>query len=658
MHPQRPYTAQVNTFHVPSVESALLRHFSKGTHHSTKAVTVVFQDTLRDTHAKLLELECIPPEVKLVDLFCALPALKLALAHDTIVWTPKFMTGEGGQVPRLASAYSLLAALYWRINGASAIFIHGSGKSVDPNLKEKVRRFIDAHVELAMRIDTLVDPTDALLLPDHTIDVSSMGPTQWLDDRDILVKTTRILAMEPTPFEVLNLDGNTRTMLGFLARRIRDTQSDQLLETMYVGEGQTALEYYYPLPMKSAAECRAHSWWLACLLLINKSWDIVVALQKDYQLTEEDESADIAKLHDPSNKAWPAIRQAYAHHRIMGSFIRLLYAVIGYNLPHTDEAWRPRPDASPSVLDLHFPEHTSCFHAGDLPALDCVFDQVGLYGVQVVKGKVPLAKLLIKALPICCQSRDLLETLVDECRNVNSEGYWRVVRSIFWVGLTGLYPHARQRVPFRDMLRIHHLLFNDKEGFLSALEYEKKQREANPPEGKKDAATKTCQLIEVIMREFFIYSADNNPDWVAVVDKRIKWDQFRFKTFYMADEMRRYGRFTEAPNGNEFVHAIDALTRCKVGEGDRASVSRPLLSPSPEHVQQRRLPIPEAGLRSRYCEHDQSDTGCLARETLRGRTGDHHHGGHALSSVRGRDAGCRRSGTPPAESSRHEPLRE
>jgi len=575
LHPQRPYTAQVNTFHVPSVESALLRHFSKGTHHSAKAVTMVFQDTLRTSHAKLLELGCIPAEAKLIEILCAVPALKLVLSHATVVWTPKFMTGPNVAETRIASAYSLLIALYWRINGASAIFIHGSGKSVDPNLREKVRRFIDGHVELAMRIDTLPDPTDAVLIPDHSFDVSSLGPTQWLDDRDILVKTSRILAMEPTPFEVLKLEGNTRMMLGFLARQIRATQSDQLLETMYVGEGQLAMEYYYPLPMKSAAECRAHSWWLACLLLINKSWGIIVALQKDYQLTEEDESADIAKLHDPSNKAWPAIRQAYAHHRIMGSFVRLLYAVIGYSLPHTDEAWRPRPDASPSVLDLHFPEHTSCFHAGDLPALECVFDQVGLYGVQVVKGKVPLAKLLIKALPICCQSRDLLETLVDECRNVNSEGYWRVVRSIFWVGLTGLYPHARQRVPFRDMLRIHHLLFNDKEGFLSALEYEKKEREANPPEGKKtDAATKTCQLIEVIMREFFIYSADNNPDWVAVVDKRIKWDQFRFKTFYMADEMRRYGRFTEAPNGNEFVHAIDALTRCKVRMG--GSLSRSL----------------------------------------------------------------------------------
>jgi hypothetical protein len=585
LHPQRPYTTQVDTFHVPSVESALLHHFSKGNKNAVTAATLIFQDTLRATHAKFLEMGAIKPEDKLEDILTIVASFKLVLGRDTIIWTPTFTlkppvqeaavppptaraaTPSPSSLPASthhASQYSLLAALYWRINGASAFFAHrGGGKQSDPNLREKIRRFIDAHVEVAMRIDRMEDPSDAVLLGDASIDVPSLGPTHWMDDRDLIVKTSRIMAFEPTPYEVLGLEGSTRAMLGRLAFQIRSTQSDSLLETMFVGENQLALEHYYPLPMTSAAECRNHSWWLACLLLVNKSWGIVVALQKGYQLTEEDESADIAKLHNPDNKAWPALKESYAHYRIMGSFIRLLYATIGYNLPHTDEAWRPRPDASPSVLDLHFPEHTSCFHAGDLPALECIFDQVGLYGVQVVKGKVPLAKLLIKALPICCQSRDLLETLVDECRNVNSEGYWRVVRSIFWVGLTGLYPHARQRVPFRDMLRIHHLLFHDKEAFLAALEYEKKQRKANPPPGKKEAATKTCQLIEVIMREFFIYSADSNPEWVSVVNRRIKWDQFRFKTFYMADEMRRYARFTEASNGNEFEHAIDALTRCK-----------------------------------------------------------------------------------------------
>jgi hypothetical protein len=573
LFPQRPYTTQVSTFHVPSVEFALLHHYSKGNHAGTggkggngaKAVTVVFQDTLRQTHAKLIHLECIPAETTLVGALTGLAALRLVLTPATTVWTPKFATSLDPEFAKLrACDYTLVLALYWRVNGASALFINNQGRSTDPNLKEKMRRFIDAHVALAMRLDALNDVSDDAILLDPSIDIPSLGPSSWVEDRDLITKVTRTLAFTATPFQVLGLEGNTRVMLGRLALQVRATESDAMLEAMFVGEDQLAFEHYYPLPMKNAADCRAHSWWLASLLIINKSWDVVVALQRGYQLTEEDESADISKLHGPDNKAWPDIRKAYAHHRIIGSFIRLFYAVIGYTLPHSDMAWRPRPDASPSILDLHFPEHTSCFHAGDLPSLECVFDQIGLYGVQVVKGKVDLAKVMIKAMPICCQSRDLLETLVDACRKVNNDGFWRVIRAIFWCGLTGLYPHARQRVPFRDMLRIHHLLFHDKEAFLDALEYEKKQRAANPPKGKKpDAATKTCQLIEVVMREFFIHSVESNPDWVSVVNKRIKWDLFRFKTYYMADEMRRYGRFTEAPDGNEFAHAIDALTRCK-----------------------------------------------------------------------------------------------
>jgi hypothetical protein len=548
------------------VESALLLHFAKGNHHaSAKAVQVIFQDTLRATHAKLMEFDCIPPDATLVGMLTAVASLRLSLSTGTVIWTPKFMmlNQEHADYKTIkASAYTLLLALFWRINGASAIFIQGQGRAHEANLREKVRRFIDAHVGLAMRIDEMANPSDRLLLPDATINVASMGPTYWLEDRDLIMKKSRIVAFEPTPFQVLSLEGTTRAMIGRMAFQIRST-GDTMLESLFVGEDQVGLQHYYPLPMKSAAECRAHSWWLACLVLINKSWDVVIALQQGYQLTEEDESADISKLHGPDNKAWPNLRVAYAHHRIIGAFVHLMYATIGYTIPHSDEAWRPRPDAAPSVFDLHFPEQTSCFHAGDLPALECVFDQIGLHGVQVVKGKVDLAKVMVKAMPICCQSRDLLETLVDACRKVNNEGFWRIIRSIFWCSLTGLYPHARQRVPFKDMLRMHHLLFNDKEGFLAALEYEKNQRAANPPPGKKEAATKTCQLIEVVMREFFIHSVESNPSWVSVVNKRIKWDLFRFKTYYMADEMRRYGRFTEATKGNEFEHAIDALTRCK-----------------------------------------------------------------------------------------------
>jgi hypothetical protein len=268
-----------------------------------------------------------------------------------------------------ACRYRLLVALYWRINGASHLY--ATMKSKDDNLREKVRDFIDAHVHLAMRVDAMSDPSDAQLLGQSWAQVPSRGRTEWLDDRDAVTCTTRILALEETPFEVLGMEGSIRNLLGKLAAQIRAQPLDETLEAQFVGDAE-AFDHYYPLPLASAEEVRAHSWYLSVLLVINQSWE---------------------KVRNASDSP-----EAHAHYRIMGAFVPLLYAVTGTNAPHSDEAWRPRPDGRPNLFELHAPEPTTCFHAGDLPGLDCLFDQVGLFGVQSVKGKVPLVQLLIKVM--------------------------------------------------------------------------------------------------------------------------------------------------------------------------------------------------------------------------------------------------------------------
>jgi hypothetical protein len=577
LFPQQPYTVRVNTFHVPSVESTLLRTFSKGTNYIKSGAPLVFCDTLRETHTRLLPL--LSPQGNVKDHMAALATLSWKLNDTSIIWRPRHFEADAP-----ATHYSLLLALYWRINGASHLY--GTVKSKDENLREKMREFIDGHLALAMRVDLLpsaADASDFNVLQASWFNVASGGPTEWLDDRDYVECKTRVLALEATPYEVLGLrdQQDTRTILRNLAAAIRHNPDDCELERHFSPEEPELLDYYYPAPKQTAAEIRAHSWYLACLQVIDRSWAAVRSYQHTTATLVPEDANDHDHDHDydddqdeddedDGGQERVSARQAYAHYRIMGSFVPLMYAVLGTNAPHSDEDWRPRLDGTPSLFDLHFPDQTACFFAGDLPALDCLFDQVGLFGVQAVKGKVPLVKLLIKALPICCQSRDLRETFLRECRGVNSEGYWRVVRSIFWVGLTGLYPHARHRVSFPEAMRIYHLLFHDKEGFLAALEFESKERKAwvaaNPgrsKEEKKEAATKTCQLIEVVMREYFVHSVRNNRNWINVVSKRIKWDEFVTKTMHRADEMRRYGRFADAPEGNEFVHAIDALTRAK-----------------------------------------------------------------------------------------------
>lgn len=617
LFPQQPYTVRVNTFRVPSVESTLLRTFSKGTNYIKSAAPLIFCDTLRQTHAAFVALHASDAgddgfaSGSVKDALWTLAPLKWTLTEASIMWTPKHMDPAAP-----ASQYTLLIALYWRINGASHLY--GTVKSKDENLREKMREFIDGHLPLAMRLDALEGPhalLDSELLPLEWVNVASGGPTEWLDDRDLVERTTRILGLEVLPYRVLGNphEQDTREVLSRLAAEIRNNANDEEVERFFSPEEPELLDYYYPLRKCNARDIREHSWFFACLLVINRSWGAVrthqqgedtpdlvlpplpdpattkkkpgcrgrkpaqpVVCDQDEDADADDDDNDNAHDDDELNQEaeteeeWMAGRKAYAQYRIMAGFIPLLYATCGTSIaPHSDRAWRRNLDGEPSPFDKYFPDQAACFHAGDLPALDCLFDQVGLFGVQAVKGKVPLVKLLIKALPICCQSRDLRETFLKECRGVNSEGYWRVVRSIFWVGLTGLYPHAQHRVSFRDAMRIYHLLFHDKEGFLAALEFESKERKAWLAEDparkkeKKEAATKTCQLIEVVMREYFVHSVRNNRNWIDVVSKRIKWDEFVAKTKFRADEMRRYGRFADAPTGNDFVHAIDALTRAK-----------------------------------------------------------------------------------------------
>ncbi len=70
-----------------------------------------------------------------------------------------------------------------------------------------------------------------------------------------------------------------------------------------------------------------------------------------------------------------------------------------------------------------------------------------------------------------------------------------------------------------------------------------------------------------MFREYFIYLATSgqaaSDSWLAVVNSHIKWEQFVVNTLKNADEMRRCARIADAPKGNEFLFAINALFRCK-----------------------------------------------------------------------------------------------
>lgn len=615
LYPLRPYITHVNTFHVPTVEFTLLQTFLKGTQF-TKIAPIVFQDTLEKTvnylvlggHFTYLGADGVTDEPHMLGEFIkrsSVPSIEFTIPAGDIIWTPRRI----GQVllERPSADYSVLVALYLRVNGANSLSKR-IGVSKHDVLHVKIAEFLQRHYALAKHVDTLEDPSDRYLVDVKAvmgITPVSGGPTDFKEDTDYIRVHRRIIPIEDTPLQVIQerrheyLQGRTvldvygdrliefrlpvEQALATIAAKIRSTVNDAVLEYFFIdgeNDAAAAFEHYYPVKMTDAAMCKAHSWYLACLIMINKAWTEVSAAaaapvvgdnknRRHLSSTAMPLTAYInggdAMNRDPEDddehngEYLHSLEVRHAFYRCMGSYVELMYESIGEN-KIADRYWKSELDATPSVFDRFFPADTTCFHWGDLPALDGLLEHVGLSGVQIVKTKIPIVRILMKSLPVCCQSRDLVKCFLRECRAMNGEGYWRVVRSMFFCTLCGLYPGSVKRVDFRSMMRIRHMLFKDRSTFFSALEQEIVDNRSRPKGKKKNRA---CQLVYIVFREYFIYLASRNSEWVKIVNHCIKWEQFVISTLKSADVMRSRARFADSPVGNEFQHAIKALHDCK-----------------------------------------------------------------------------------------------
>lgn len=629
LYPLRPYTTHVNTFHVPTVESTLLHSFIKGTEF-LRTAPLVFQDTLEGT-MRYLTLGghlCEPEGATLSDFMRLEPTPRIGL--QSIGWAidPKHLIWMPKQLNRLADRpaleYVVLLALFFRVNGASSLLhkmrglFHGGQLPKTDVLPEKIDLFIQTHFPLARVLDSMPDPCDGAIAEAKLcvpLLAKPLGATQYREDRDSIRIEKRIIKLEQTPVEVLaaaaKVSGQKKRVISVdfqqpvdevlarLAHSIRCELDDEALVALYVREHEDdAFDFYYPIRMTEGPDqCRAHSWYLACLHMINAAWEEVSAFDEDAKrrlLAKHENDDDDEEESDEEEKKdrqpvtrflrraghsqvdpvkWLnggfvhslAIRHAF--HRCMGAYVDLFYHALAEN-KISDETWRSDiTSGMPSLLDRFFPYDTACFHWGDLPSLSSVMEDIGLTGVQVVKTKIPFVRMTMKALPVCCQSRDLVKAFLKECRapgSAGGEGFWRVVRAMFYCTLCGLYPGSERKVDFRSMMKIRYMLFIDRNAFFTALEREIVENKARP---KGQKLNKACQLVYVVFREYFIYlaTAGNaaSDAWLSVVNRHIKWEQFVVNTLKNADEMRRCARIADAPKGNEFLFAINALFRCK-----------------------------------------------------------------------------------------------
>lgn len=102
--------------------------------------------------------------------------------------------------------------------------------------------------------------------------------------------------------------------------------------------------------------------------------------------------------------------------------------------------------------------------------------------------------------------------------------------------------------------------FPNRDIFFRALERESEDNKKLPKGKKKNRA---CRLVYGTFREYFVHLGSRRPEWIEVVNKHLNWEEFVHHTMKNADEMRRCARIADAPEGNEFLFAINALYRCK-----------------------------------------------------------------------------------------------
>jgi hypothetical protein len=468
----------------------------------------------------------------------------------------------------------------------------------------KVERYINNHLQAAVHVDSGGDVASIESL------IPAMGLSTDEDDRDMAREDTEIVRITDTPCEILRVHApdlpifhrEPEEVMIEHSNHIRRVSSHETLRKMFIDNPSD-----FQWAMESPDECRSHSIYLSAVMLATKAmrardarvtqWEICIyrtpvgkvnrkrvyhrvnwtevpknvhealrdtgyiprrdMIYSAEKVPMEDDAGGIVREYKYNEKARHAL-----HMYACGFTDFFFQCVTRMRFSDADVTSQMAKWSSVSLLDLYGPLSTRAFHAGDLPNLSCLLGQISLNGKQTIKSKIPIVKTIIKAFPMCCQSRHLIKTIITNC--MTTEGYWRVIRDIFYCSLAGTYPSATKRPGQRALLRIHYLC-HDKEAFVQSLGKEERDNEKRAAQGL-EGQSRMCQLVFVVFREFFIYLVERTPSYIEVIKQVITdWDDFVFNTRYMADEMRAYGRLEDAPNDDAFYYTLSVLEVAKSG---------------------------------------------------------------------------------------------
>lgn len=233
---------------------------------------------------------------------------RFAISSSEIIWNGLHPSSRFMDEP--ADEHPVLIAVFLRVNGANAVAIRL--KAMSDAVKNgfgsiplsdatyiKLNQFMQRHLPLAKELDQTYggggggdqeDNEDVdfdALLERHP---TAGGPTQFIEDKDFIQVSTRTESLEPTPFERLQQLGlrqgvlqgdDIQLTLAEIAFHIKNVApDDELLEKYCCSSSSSSgdaddekathvFDTYYPIRMTTPAQCRACSWYLACLVIIN-----------------------------------------------------------------------------------------------------------------------------------------------------------------------------------------------------------------------------------------------------------------------------------------------------------------------------------------------------------------------------------------------------
>jgi hypothetical protein len=248
------------------------------------------------------------------------------LEEKEIIWPGLPLVSEMMDEP--ADEHPILIAVFLRVNGsyaisqrlkaASEVSRNGIGSlHLSDIIYVKLDQFMQRHLPIAKLLDSRGGDEEGINLEEFPV---SGGPTRFIEDKDYIQTTKHRAPLEPTPLQRLEYLGlrqgvftrdSMNETLAELAHEIRTKDTDEDLMRKYCVRnartnnddddgGQSdeddrddkethVFDSYYPIRLTTPEQCRACSWYLACLLVINACAGAVFATKLQEVAPEGDD---------------------------------------------------------------------------------------------------------------------------------------------------------------------------------------------------------------------------------------------------------------------------------------------------------------------------------------------------------------------------------